>query len=129
MQHDPLNDAMSQINNAEEVGKSECVVKPSSKLIGRVLKTMQDNGYIKEFEYLDDGRSGQFKVSLNGNINKCGVIKPRFSVRKAELENFESRYLPAQDFGVLILTTTEGVITHTQARSLGVGGRLLAYVY
>ena len=129
MQHDPLNDAMSQINNAEKVGKSECVVKPSSKLIGRVLKTMQDNGYIKEFEYLDDGRSGQFKVSLNGNINKCGVIKPRFSVRKSELENFESRYLPAQDFGVLILTTTEGVITHTQARSLGVGGRLLAYVY
>ena len=129
MQHDPLNDAMSQINNAEKVGKNECMVKPSSKLIGRVLKTMQDNGYIKEFEYLDDGRSGQFKVSLNGNINKCGVIKPRFSVRKSELENFESRYLPAQDFGVLILTTTEGVITHTQARTLGVGGRLLAYVY
>ncbi len=129
MQHDPLNDAMSQINNAEKVGKNECMVKPSSKLIGRVLKTMQDNGYIKEFEYLDDGRSGQFKVTLNGNINKCGVIKPRFSVRKTELENFESRYLPAQDFGVLILTTTEGVITHTQARSLGVGGRLLAYVY
>ena len=129
MQHDPLNDAMSQINNAEKVGKRECMVKPSSKLIGRVLKTMQDNGYIKEFEYLDDGRSGQFKVTLNGNINKCGVIKPRFSVRKTELENFESRYLPAQDFGVLILTTTEGVITHTQARSLGVGGRLLAYVY
>ncbi len=129
MQHDPLNDAMSQINNAEKVGKRQCLVKPSSKLIGRVLKTMQDNGYIKEFEYLDDGRSGQFMVTLNGNINKCGVIKPRFSVRKTELENFESRYLPAQDFGVLILTTTEGVITHTQARSLGVGGRLLAYVY
>ncbi len=129
MQHDPLNDAMSQINNAEKVGKRQCLVKPSSKLIGRVLKTMQDNGYIKEFEYLDDGRSGQFMVTLNGNINKCGVIKPRFSVRKTELENFESRYLPAQDFGVLILTTTEGVITHTQARTLGVGGRLLAYVY
>ena len=129
MQHDPLNDAMSQINNAEKVGKSQCTVNPSSKLIGRVLKTMQDNGYIKEFEYLDDGRSGKFQVTLNGNINKCGVIKPRFSVRKAELEKFESRYLPAQDFGVLILTTTEGVITHAQARDLGVGGRLLAYVY
>ena len=129
MQHDPLNDAMSQINNAEKVGKRQCTVNPSSKLIGRVLKTMQDNGYIKEFEYLDDGRSGKFQVTLNGNINKCGVIKPRFSVRKAELEKFESRYLPAQDFGVLILTTTEGVITHAQARDLGVGGRLLAYVY
>ena len=129
MQHDPLNDAMSQINNAEKVGKRQCTVTPSSKLIGRVLKTMQDNGYIKEFEYLDDGRSGKFQVTLNGNINKCGVIKPRFSVRKAELEKFESRYLPAQDFGLLILTTTEGVITHAQARDLGVGGRLLAYVY
>ena len=43
MQQDPLNDAMSVIRNAERVGRGECVVKPSSKLIGRVLKVMQDN--------------------------------------------------------------------------------------
>ncbi len=129
MQHDPLNDAMSMIKNAENIGKKECEIKPSSKLTGRVLKVLQDNGYIKQFEYVDDGRAGMFLVTLNGHINGCGVIKPRFSVKKAELEKFESRYLPAQDFGVLILTTTEGVITHTQARDLGVGGRLLAYVY
>jgi small subunit ribosomal protein S8 len=66
---------------------------------------------------------------LKGAINNCGVIKPRYSVKRSDLEKFESRYLPAQDFGVLILTTTEGVITHTEAKELGVGGKLLAYVY
>lgn len=129
MQHDPLNDAMSAIKNAETAGKGDCVIKPSSKLIGRVLKVMQDGDYISQFEYIEDGRAGMFRVALNGNINSCGVIKPRFAVKKAELEKFEARYLPAQDFGMLILTTTKGVITHSQAKEFGVGGRLLAFVY
>ena len=129
MQHDPLNDAMSQIKNAEAVGKRECHIRPSSKLIGRVLKIMQDGDYIAQFEYVEDGRAGTFRVVLNGSINGCGVIKPRFAVKKTELEKYESRYLPAQDFGLLILTTTDGVINHTQAKKSGIGGRLLAYVY
>ena len=129
MQHDPLNDAMSQIKNAESVGKKECLIRPSSKLTGRVLKVMQDGNYISQFEYIEDGRGGKFRVVLNGNINKCGVIKPRFSVKRTDLDKYESRYLPAQDFGLLILTTTEGVITHSQAKRFGVGGKLLAYVY
>jgi small subunit ribosomal protein S8 len=129
MQQDPLNDAMSVIKNAESVGRGECTIRPSSKLIGRVLKVMQETGYIRQFEYVNDGRSGMFRVSLAGHINDCGVIKPRYSVKMGELEKFESRYLPAQDFGVLILTTTKGVLTHTQAKQGGVGGKLLAFVY
>ncbi|MDD1768410.1 MAG: 30S ribosomal protein S8 [Methanomassiliicoccales archaeon] len=129
MQSDPLNDAMSTIKNAATVGKQECMVRPSSKLIGRVLKVMQESGYIDQFEFVEDGRAGFFKVKIEGKINNCGVIKPRYSVRKTDLEKYEARYLPAQDFGVLILTTTEGVITHMKAKELGVGGRLLAYVY
>jgi small subunit ribosomal protein S8 len=50
-------------------------------------------------------------------------------VKTGDLEKFEARYLPAQDFGVLILTTTRGVLTHTQAKQGGVGGKLLAFVY
>ena len=80
MQHDPLNDAMSSIKNAENVGKRICELKPSSKLIGRILKVMQDNDYISQFEYIEDGKAGIFRVELNGNINNCGVIKPRWSV-------------------------------------------------
>ena len=129
MQHDPLADAMSLIKNAERSGKLECFIRPSSKLIGRVLKIMQENKYIGEFEYIEDGRAGLFKVRLTGNINDCGVIKPRYSVKRTELEKFEARYLPAQDFGVLILTTTRGVVSHNTARDLKTGGKLLAYVY
>jgi len=129
LQHDPLADAMSLIKNAERSGKLECFIRPSSKLIGRVLKIMQENKYIGEFEYIEDGRAGLFKVRLTGNINDCGVIKPRYSVKRTELEKFEARYLPAQDFGVLILTTTRGVVSHNTARDLKTGGKLLAYVY
>lgn len=129
MQHDPLNDAMSQIKNAETVGKRECMIIPSSKLIGRVLKVMQDGNYISQFEYIEDGRGGKFRVVLNGNINGCGVIKPRYSVKRIDLDKWESRFLPAQDFGLLILTTTKGVITHSQAKQFGIGGKLLAYVF
>ncbi len=129
MRHDPLNDAMSTIINAERTGKGEVIVKPSSKLIGRVLRVLQENDYIKQFEYVEDGRAGMFRVLLRGNINNCGVIRPRMSVKGTDLEKYESRYLPAQDFGVLILTTTAGVISHSRAKQLGVGGRLLAYVY
>lgn len=129
MQSDPLNDAMSTIKNAATVGKSECVIHPSSKLIGRVLKVMQEYGYINQFEFVEDGKAGIFKVRMQGRINDCGVIKPRYSVQKNDLDKFESRYLPAQDFGVLILTTTAGVISHAKAKELGIGGKLLAYVY
>jgi small subunit ribosomal protein S8 len=129
MQQDTLNDAMALIKNAEKIGKGECVIRPSSKLIGRVLKVMQESGYIKQFELVQDGRSGLFRVALSGQINDCGVIRPRYSVKMSDLERFEARYLPAQDFGVLILTTTKGVLTHTQAKNGGVGGKLLAFVY
>jgi small subunit ribosomal protein S8 len=129
MQSDPLNDALSTIKNAALVGKNDCIISPSSKLIGRVLKVMQESGYINAFEFIEDNRAGKFKVDMKGTINNCGVIKPRYSIKRTELDKWESRYLPAQDFGVLILTTTEGVVSHMKAKELGVGGKLLAFVY
>jgi len=129
MQSDPLNDAMCVMKNAANDGKSECIIQPSSKLIGRVLKVMQDHGYIDQFEYIEDGKAGKFRVMMEGAINNCGVIKPRYSVKAADIERFEARYLPAQDFGVLVLTTTAGVITQDRAKELGIGGKLLAYIY
>jgi len=129
MQHDPLNDAMSSIRNAEKVGKQECTIVPSSKLVGHVLKVMVDNQYIKEFELVEDNKAGKYTVRLNGHINECGVVRPRYSVKVSDMEKFESRYLPAQDFGVLILTTTKGILSHVQAKELGIGGKLLAFVY
>src|SRR2546426_923841 len=123
MLQDALNDAMVTMRNAEAAGKTDCVIRPASKLIGRVLKVMQENEYIRSFELIEDGRGNLYRVALVGSINSCGVIKPRFAVKRTELEKWEARYLPAQDFGVLILTTTEGVISQTKAKHMVVGVR------
>ena len=126
---DPLADALSVIKNAESVGKPDCIIHPASKLIGRALKVMADRGYIGEFEFVDDGKSGMFRVKLLGRINRCGVIKPRFSAKVSDLEKWEKRFLPARNFGVLILSTSKGVMAHSDARAQSLGGQLLAYVY
>lgn len=129
MRFDPLADALSTIKNAEDVGKLESIIHPASKLIGNVLKVMQDQGYVGDFEFIDDGKAGMFKVELLGRINKAGVIKPRFSLKASEFEKWEKRYLPARGMGALIITTSEGVMSHYEAREKGLGGQLLAYVY
>ena len=126
---DPLADALSAIKNAEIIGKPDCTLRPASKLIGNVLKVMKEKGYIGDFEFMDDGKSGIFKVQLKGKINKCGVIRPRHAVKNTDFEKWEKRYLPAKGFGSIILTTPDGVMTHSEARDNGIGGELLAYVY
>ena len=90
---------------------------------------MQERGYIGPFEFVEDMNGSRFRVKLNGNINNCGVIKPRYAIKKDEFDAWESRFLPARDFGSLILTTTGGVIDQYKAKEAGTGGRLLAYVY
>ena len=129
MLNDPLANALSLIKNAETKGKGLCHIQPSSKLIGGVLNLLKEKGYISEFEFKEDGKAGYFQVKLIGNINNCGVIKPRYPVKREDLEKWESRYLPARDFGLLILTTTKGIISHTEAKEKGVGGKVLAYIY
>ncbi|MCE8424048.1 MAG: 30S ribosomal protein S8 [Candidatus Methanoperedens sp.] len=126
---DPLADALSTIKNAEMTGKPDCTLRPASKLIGNVLKVIKEKGYIGDFEFIDDGKSGIFKVQLKGKINKCGVIRPRHAVKNTDFEKWEKRYLPAKGFGSIILTTPDGVMTHSEARNNGIGGELLAYVY
>ena len=90
---------------------------------------MQKHGYIGEFEYIDDGRSGKFRVQLLGRINKCRAIKPRFPVKVREFEEWEKRFLPSRDIGILIVSTPQGVMSHREAKAKGIGGRLLAFVY
>ncbi|KXB06585.1 30S ribosomal protein S8 [candidate division MSBL1 archaeon SCGC-AAA382C18] len=129
MSADSLSDALSSIKNHESIRKKKVEIKPASNLIGDVLKVMQVEDYVGEIEYIDDGKGGKFEVELVGNINDCGVIKPRFSVEKDEFEKWEKRYFPAAGFGVLAVSTSEGVISHKEAKEKGIGGRLLGYVY
>ncbi|MEM2906367.1 MAG: 30S ribosomal protein S8 [Candidatus Bathyarchaeia archaeon] len=125
---DPLSNALSIIMNSEERHRGECIVWPASKLVGRVLRVMQQNGYLGEFEFIEDGRTGKFRVQLLGRINGCRAVRPRFAVRKDGFERFEKQYLPSRDIGILIVSTSSGVISHREAKEKGIGGRLLAAV-
>ncbi|MBS3100524.1 30S ribosomal protein S8 [Candidatus Woesearchaeota archaeon] len=129
MLNDPLANMMSLMLNNEAIGKQECLIKPVSKLIKDILKIMQENGYVGDFKEIEDGRGNYLRLNLIGGINKCGVIKPRYSVKGNGFEKFEKRYLPAKDIGILFVSTPSGIISHYDAKSKKTGGRLLAYCY
>ncbi len=127
--NDPLANVMSSILNYEKVGKKELDVRISNKIIKKVLDIMKENSYIDKYDINKDN-SGEFlKIYLLGNINKCGVIKPRFSVKKENYEKFEKRFLPAKGFGFLIVSTPQGIMVHEEAKVKGIGGKLIAYIY
>ena len=125
----PLANAMATIMNNELRKKRECIITPASKLVGHVLRVLQQNGYLGEFEFIDDGQSGKFKVQLLGRVNKCGIDKGRHPIKFQEYEGWEEKYLPSKDIGLLILSSSKGIMSHKEAKSSQIGGRLLAYVY
>ena len=126
---DTLANGLTTIVNNELRNRRECVLNPASKLLGRVLRVIQRNGYIGEFEFVDDGRSGKFKIQLLGRVNKCGAIKPRYPVSLQEFERWEKRFLPSRDTGILVISTSQGVVSHKEAKKKNLGGRLLAFIY
>lgn len=126
---DPLSNALAAIMNNELRNKRECVINPASKMIGHVLRLLQKNGYVGQFEFVDDGRFGKFKVQLLGRINKCGAIKPRYYTKVKSLEEWEKQFLPSRELGILILSTSKGMLSHKEAKEKKIGGQLIAYVY
>ena len=129
MLNDPLANMMSLMLNNEAIGRSECLIKPASKVIKNILNILKEKGYIHDFKEIEDSRGNYIKLTLIGGINKCGVIKPRYSVKNNEFEKFEKRYLPAKDVGILFISTSSGILTHYEAKLKKLGGRLLAYCY
>lgn len=126
---DTLINALNVIMLNESRHKKECVIYPASNLIGKVLRLIQSKGFIGEIEFIDDGRMGKFRVQLFGRINECKAVSPRYSVKVSSIEKYEKRFLPSRDLGMLIISTPKGVMTHHDAESENMGGRILAYVY
>jgi len=124
-----LANLFSTIYNNELRNKKECIVYPASKLASAVLRTMQKNKYIGEFELIDDGLMGKFRIQLLGRINRCGVVSPRSSIKLTELYKWEKRFLPAVNTGIIILSTSAGIVSHADARKDSNGGKIIGYVY
>ena len=127
--NDPLANVLSHILNYERTGKKTVETIDNSTLIKGVLSIMQENSYLGSYEEHEDSKGNTLTINLLGAINNCGVIKPRFQITKDDYEKFEKRYLPSKDFGFLIVSTNEGLMTHTAAKEKGIGGTLICYCY
>ncbi len=127
--NDALANAMSKIQTYEITSKTEVSIYPLSKTIKKVLDIMNSNNYIGSYNITNTTRGDIMSLNLLGRINNCGVIKPRFNVKKDGFEKFERRYLPAKGFGFLVVSTSKGIMTNEEAKVKGVGGKLLAYIY
>lgn len=124
MSQDIVADALNEIMNTKKARKSEVRIKKCSKFLLDLL------GLIKKLDYID------YKIEKNNeliieikNINKCKAIKPRFNVSVGEIEKYVRRFLPARDFGFLIISTSKGLMTHEEALEKNIGGSLIAYVF
>ncbi len=127
--NDTLASVLSQLDNAVKVGKSSITTVFSSKLVVKFLEIIKNNGYIADFEEVEDVKGNYLIISLNGKLNKCGVVKPRFAISLLNFEKFEKKFLPARDFGLLIISTNQGLITHYEAKEKKIGGKLIGYCY
>lgn len=124
-----LGDALKTIYNAEKRGKRQVMIRPASRVVIKFLQLMQRHGYIGEFEYVDDHRAGKVVVELNGRLNKCGVISPRYDISHHDIEDWIGRLLPSRLFGTIVLTTSAGIMDHEEARRKGTGGKVLGFFY
>lgn len=127
--NNPLANALSTIMNAERVSKAQCVLYPVNTVIKKTLDIMNEQGYIGTYTEVKDSKGNVLKVNLLGYINKCNVITPHFAVKKDQYEKYEKRYLPSKDFGFIVVSTPQGIMTHEDAKKKSIGGKLLAYCY
>ena len=126
--NDPISNALNNINNAENVAKKICTLN-HSKLVENILTVLKNESYIGNFKVVDKAPHKKVVVYLDGRINKCKAIKPRFAVKRDEYEKYEKSFLISRDVGIFIVSTTSGLMTHKLAKQKGLGGRLIAYVY
>jgi small subunit ribosomal protein S8 len=124
MSQDIVSDTLNQMMNMNRAGKQELTVKRHSRFLLSVLAIAKLKGYVTSYE--TDGT--KLKIKL-GNLNGCNAIKPRFMVKTNEIEKYITRYLPAKNLGILIVSTPKGLMTHQTALEKNLGGSLIAYFF
>ncbi len=126
MSQDVVADSLNQMMNALRAKKTSLTVKRHSKLLLSVLAIAKLKGYVKAYKVGEDGKSLVIEL---GKLNGCNAVKPRFVVHVEEIEKFVTRYLPARDIGIIIISTSSGIMTHQTAIGKNVGGSILAYMF
>ncbi|MEK6860001.1 MAG: 30S ribosomal protein S8 [Nanoarchaeota archaeon] len=123
MSQDIVSDALNEIMNAKTARKKSVVLRKNSKLLRKVLEIIKKAGYI---DY--DVSGNEITVEIN-KLNQIKSIKPRFTSPVDKIEHYVRRYLPAKDFGFVIISTNKGLMDHYEAKEQNIGGCLIAYVY
>ncbi len=124
-----LSNALNSITVARKSAHKTVIITPISKLLIGVLNILQKNEYINKYEIINDLKGGFVKVEISDKLNECRAITPRYFVKAKDIEKYEKRYLPSYNYGILIISTSKGLITNREALEKGIGGALIAYAY
>ena len=128
---DPIADMLTRIRNANNA-KHDTVDVPASNMKKAIAPTLLDEGYIKNFQLIDDGTQGVIRIALKYNAGKEKVISGLRRVSKPGLRVYAGAdELPKvlRGLGIAIVSTSKGIMTDKQARAAHVGGEVLAFVW
>ena len=128
---DPIADMLTRIRNAN-TAKHETVDIPASNMKKAIAAILLEEGYIKNYEIIDDAKQGVIKITLKYGANKAKAIQGLRRVSKPGLRiytNCEDMPKVMRGLGIAIGSTNQGVMTDKKARKLNVGGEILAFVW
>lgn len=123
MSQDIVADGLNQIMNAKKARKSNVLLDKHSKLLKHILDIAKENDLLN---YEVQGK--KIKIEIK-DLNAITAIKPRYTVPVKKINFYVRRYLPAKDFGFIILSTNQGLMNHKKAEEENLGGCLIAYMY
>ena len=124
MRQDIIADILNEMMNAKKAEKEAILTNRHSKLLIQVLNIMKQYGYI-DYEMHENN---VLKITLK-ELKECRAIKPRYSVNNSRIDKYMRRFLPARNFGYIIISTNKGIMTHIEAQENKIGGSLIAYFY
>ena len=128
---DPIADLLTRIRNAS-TSKHETVDVPASKMKKAIVEILNEEGYIKGYQDIEDGKQGVLRINLKYGPNHEKVISGLKRVSKPGLRFYAGAdELPRvlKGLGIAIVSTSKGIMTDKKARELHVGGEVLAFVW
>lgn len=128
---DSIADMLTRIRNANSA-KHDTVQIPASNMKKAIAQILVDEGYVKSFKVIDDGKQGMIEIALKYGPNESQVITGLRRVSKPGLRiytNCEEMPKVMKGLGVAILSTSKGVMTDKEARKANVGGEVLAFIW